>query len=180
MDEIHLTDEELWELIDSETEEDIPPPPRWRRPALVVVAAITAAAIAFVPISNLFRGRQVSHAGLEVCSFDSCVVQDAVIEAGLLPAAATLSSRFLTDSDAEQLADDIAFFLGIEPVALQVVEQLDDGQGGVYIPTRREILIRRPADPWTVAHEMAHVVSTGHGEDFIEALLEIARWLDQD
>src|SRR5690606_4096140 len=90
-----------------------------------------------------------------------------------------LSSRFLTDSDAKQLADDIAFFLGIEPVALQVVEQLDDGQGGVYIPARREILIRRPADPWTVAHEMAHVVSTGHGEDFIEALLELARWLDQ-
>ena len=58
MDETPLTDEELWDLIESETEDDLPPPPRWRRPALVIVAAVTAAAIAFVPLSNLFRANR--------------------------------------------------------------------------------------------------------------------------
>lgn len=179
MDETPLTDEELWELIEEETDEDLPPPPRWRRPASVIVAAVTAAALAFVPVYNLFGpGRTVSHAGLEVCGFDYCVVQEAVIEAGLLPVAGRLSNEVLSDTEASALAGHIAAFLEIDPVPLTVVDRLEDGQGGVYIPSSREIVIRRPADAWTVAHEMAHVVSTGHGEDFITALIAIARWLD--
>ena len=178
MDETPLTDEELWALIEAETDEDLPPPPRWRKPALMIVAAVTAAALAFVPVSNLFRGPAVSHAGLEVCAFDYCVVQEAVVEAGLLPVASRLSNRMLTGDEARGLAEDIAGFLGIEPVKLAVVERLDDGQAGVYMPSSREILIRRPANAWVVAHEMAHAVSTGHGDDFVAALIDIARWLD--
>ena len=179
MDETPLTDEELWDLIESETEDDLPPPPRWRRPALVIVAAVTAAAIAFVPLSNLFRAnRTVSHAGLEVCQFDYCVVHDAIIDAGLLPVTSRLSNQLLTEEEAKELADEIAAFLRIEPVKLSVVDRLEDGQGGVYMPSSREIQIRRPANAWTVAHEMAHAVSNGHGDDFTDALIEIARWLD--
>ena len=178
MDETPLSDEELWALIEAETEEDLPPPPRWRRAALVIVAAVTAAALLVVPISNLFRAPTVSHAGLEVCAFDYCVVQEAIVDAGLLPVASRLSNRVLTEPEARRLADEIAGFLEIDPVALAVVDRLDDGQAGVFIPSSRQILIRRPANAWIVAHEMAHAVSTGHGDDFIAALIDIARWLD--
>lgn len=178
MDDTPITDEELWELIDAE-EEEMAPRPRWRRTALIVVAAITALALAVVPLYNLFgSNRPVSHAGLEVCGIDYCVVQDALIGAGMLAVANRLSNRFLTGEEAEAMADEIAGFLGVEPVPLTVVDRLDDGQAGVYVPSSREILIRRPANAWTVAHEMAHVVSTGHGEDFTVALIDIARWLD--
>ena len=180
MDEPPITDEELWELIDSVEDEELSPPPRWRRTALIVVAAITAAAMAFVPLYNLFDARRtVSHAGLEVCGVDYCVVQEAVIEAGLLAASGRLSNEILTEDEARTLADSIAGFLDIEPVGLTVVDRLEDGQAGVYQPSSRQILIRRPANSWVVAHEMAHAVSTGHGDDFIQALLDIAIWLDR-
>ena len=179
MDDTPITDEELWELIDSVEDEELPPPPRWRRTALVVVAAVTAVALAVVPLYNLFDARRtVSHAGLEVCGFDYCGVQEAVTDAGLLPTAGRLSNEVLDEFEAKALADDIAGFLGVDPVDLTVVDRLDDRLGGVYLPSSREILIRRPADAWTVAHEMAHVVSTGHGDDFISALIAITRWLD--
>lgn len=179
MDDLPVTDEELWELIEAETEDDLPPPPRWRRPALTVVAAITAVAMAFVPLYNIFGpGRTVSHAGLEVCGFDYCVVQEGLVEARVLAVASRLANEPLSDAAASALANDIAAFLDIDPVPVTVVDHLDDGQAGVFIPSSREILIRRPADAWTVAHEMAHVVSTGHGDDFINALVAIARWLE--
>ena len=105
-------------------------------------------------------------------------MQESLADAGMLGMANRLSNQVLTDGEAKALADDIAGFLEVEPVDSAVVDRLEDGLGGVYSPSSREILIRRPADAWTVAHEMAHVVSTGHGEDFTAALISIARWLE--
>lgn len=182
MDTGHQDDDlfDPWDFVDPEAEEDLPGPPAWRRPAMVIIAVITALALAVVPLYNLFgRTPPLSDSGLEICGFDYCLVQEGVIESGLAAAMGRLSNTFLNDDQAVGLADAIAAFLGVEPVPLTVVDRLEGRLGGVYNPATRSILIQRPARAWTVAHEMAHVVATGHGEAFIEALVGIVRWLEE-
>lgn len=178
--DIYFHDDDLFDpWAEEELEEETPGPPRWRRPAIVIVAAVTALALAVVPLYNLFgRTPPLADNRLEVCGFDYCVVQERVAEAGLVVVMGRLSTTFLNDDQAVVLADEIAEFLDVDPVSLTVVDRLEGRLGGVYDGANRRILIERPARAWTVVHEMAHVVSTGHGESFVEALVEIARWLD--
>jgi hypothetical protein len=170
-------------LIDywGEVEPDLesPGPPRWRRPAILTVAAITALALTVVPLYNLFeRPPAVADNGLEICGFDYCVVEESVAAAGLAPLMSRLSNTFLDDAETLRLSKDLADFLDVDPVSIAVVDRLGGRLGGVYDPATRSILIERPARAWTVIHEMAHVVATGHGDEFQEVLVGLVRWLD--
>ena len=154
---------------------------RWRRIALMVVAAVTALAIAAVPIYNLVeaRDRPIADNGLEVCGFDYCVIQEMVGSAGLGDTMSRLAQTFLSDTEAEQFAADLQVHLGREPVGFELVDRLDGDISGEYSPDTETIRIERPARAWIVLHEVAHVGTSGHGEDFRETLLELAAWIDQ-
>ena len=180
MDELPPADD-LLDVWDAEPDEDeLAGPPPWRRPLLVIVAAVTAVALAVVPLSNLFgRNPQLSDTGLELCRFDYCVVHEAMVDAGVLPVMGRLHNTFLSDEETGALAEEIAGFLGVEPVSVRVVDRLERRLGGAYQPSTRTVFVRRPVRAWIVAHEMAHVVSLGHGEDFIDTLVAIARWWDE-
>ena len=165
-----------WDL----TEEDFEPlpPPPWRKPLLIVVAALTALALAAVPIYNVISARSMAENGLEVCGFDYCIVQEAAREAGVDLIMSRLSSTFLDEEGARDLANRLTDHLGIAPVGLRVVDDLDRRIGGVYDPASRTISIERPARAWTVLHEVAHAVETGHGEEFQGLVVELATWVD--
>lgn len=155
-----------------------PPPPTWRRPVLIVVAAITAISMAVVPLYNVFFAASVAENGLEICGFDYCVVQEGVREAGLDLTMSRLSTTFLEQSEARSLADELTDHLGIAPVGLVVVEDLDGRLGGVYDRSERSITIESPARAWTVLHEVAHAVETGHGEDFQRVVIDLAAYME--
>lgn len=161
-------------------EEDVEPlaPPRWRRPVLIAVAVITAIALALVPLYNVFFARTIADNGLEVCGFDYCVVQEAVRDARLDLTMSRLANTYLSEQEARSLADELTGYLGIGPVGLRVVEDLDGRLGGVYDPVARSISIESPARAWTVLHEVAHAVETGHGEEFQHLVIELASWLE--
>jgi hypothetical protein len=167
---------EEWDL----TEEDFEPlaPPPWRKPLLIVIAALTAIAMAAVPIYNVVTARSVAENGLEVCGFDYCVVQEAAQDAGVDLTMSRLANTYLDDEEARELADRLAEYLDIPPVGLEVVDDLDGRLGGVYDPATRSISIERPARAWTVLHEVAHAIETGHGEDFQDLVIELSRWLE--
>ncbi|MGH3649831.1 MAG: hypothetical protein ACRDU9_03910 [Acidimicrobiia bacterium] len=172
-------DEEIpfddWEA--DESPETVPPP-AWRRPLLVGVAALTATAMALVPLYNLIGGRSVADNGLEVCGFDYCVVQEAVREARLDLTMSRLANTFLDDTEAGDLADELTDHLGVGPVEVEVVDDLVGRLGGVYDPETRKISIERPARAWTVLHEVAHVVESGHGADFHRLVIDLATWIE--
>lgn len=168
--------EDEWEL----TEDDLEPleKPWWLRPTLIVVAALTALSLAAVPVYNVFRaGPTIADNGLEVCGFDYCIVQDAVRDAGLADEMSRLSNTFLTDTEAQRLADVLTDYLGVDPVRLTVVTHLDGDLEGQYDPNTRSIVIERPARAWTVAHEVAHSAAFGHGDDFQRTLIDLATFL---
>lgn len=180
-DEGHLEPEWLDEWFDDESNDepdDASVPPRWRRPFLIAVAVLTAVAVAAVPLWNLLRPTAVSDSGLELCQFDYCLVQERIADAGLLPVMNRLSATFLEEEEAVALADDLVSYLGIPRVELVVVERLEGQLGGVYQPSSRTILVRRPVRAWIVLHEVAHSVSLGHGVDFVDTLADLARWID--
>ena len=168
--------EDGWDLED----EDLEPiePPSWRKPLLIAVAALTAVAMAIVPLYNVFFARTVADNGLEVCGFDYCVVVEAVRDAGLNLTMSRLSNTFLDDAETQDLAEAATGYLGVAPVALEVVDDLEGRLGGVYDPANRVIRIERPARAWIVLHEVAHVDEGGHDEDFQRVLIELARWAD--
>ncbi|HEX6301515.1 MAG TPA: hypothetical protein VF148_13710 [Acidimicrobiia bacterium] len=170
-------EEELFEEWDL-SEEDFEPlaPPPWRKPLLIAVAALTAIAMAVIPLYNVFVARPVADNGLEICGFDYCIVQEAMRESGVDLMMSDLANTFLDDDAARVLADDAADYLDIGPVELQVVDDLEGRLGGVYDPTSRSILIERPARAWTVLHEVAHAVETGHAEAYQDTLADLARW----
>jgi hypothetical protein len=170
-------DEELFDEWDL-TEEDFEPvaPPRWRRPLLIGVAAVTALALAILPLYNVVIGRPVADNGLEICGFDYCIVQDAMREAGVDHIMSRLANTYLDDETATELADQATDYLGVDPVGVQVVDALEGRLGGVYDPATRSMAIERPARAWTVLHEVAHTVETGHAEAYQEVLADLARW----
>jgi hypothetical protein len=152
--------------------------PTWRKPALIIVATITAVAMAAVPLYNVFQARTVAENGLEVCGFDYCVVQEAAVDAGVDLVMSRLWNTLVDEESARLFATDLTDYLGVDPVGLQVVDDLEGRLGGVYDPESRSILIARPARAWTVLHEVAHAAETGHGPDFRELVIELARWVE--
>lgn len=168
-------EEPLFEEWDLEEEDLEPiPEPAWRRPLLIVVAAITALALAAVPLYNVVFTDTTADNGLDVCGFDYCVVQEGVRAAGLDLVMSRLANTFLTEEEARALADELTGHLGVEPVGLVVVQEIDGRIGGVYDPQARRVTIESPARAWTVLHEVAHVVAGGHGEDFIAVVVDLA------
>lgn len=161
---------------DEEDPEDDEPPPAWRRPLIVGVAIVTVIALAMIPIYNVVFARSVSDSGLEVCGFDYCIVQEAVRAAGLDLTMSALANTYMDEEEARAFADELTGYLGIEPVELAVVTDLAGRLGGVYEPSTRSISIERPARAWTVLHEVAHAVQTGHGEAFQGIVVELAGW----
>lgn len=168
---------EEWAL--SEEDLDVLPPPLWRRPVLITVAAVTAVAMALVPLYNVIFARSVADNGLEICGFDYCVVQEAMRTSGVDLIMSGLANTFLDDEAARGLANEAADYLDVAPVGLQVVDDLEGRLGGVYDRETRSILIERPARAWTVLHEVAHAIEPGHGEAFQEVLADLTRWADQ-
>lgn len=163
---------EEWDLDEDDLEPM--PEPAWRRPLLIVVAAITALALAAVPLYNVVFTDTTAENGLDICGFDYCVVQEGVRAAGLDLVMSRLANTFLTEEEARALADELTGHLGVEPVGLVVVQEIDGRIGGVYDPQTRRITIESPARAWTVLHEVAHVVAGGHGEDFIAVVVDLA------
>ena len=161
-------------------EDDVPDevgPPAWRRPLIIAVAVITVLALALVPLYNVFQGRDVAGNGLEVCGFDYCVVQDAVMAAHLDLVMSRLANTFLDEAGARALAGEMTDHLGIDPVGLTVVDRLEGSLGGFYDPATRSITIQGPARAWTVLHEVAHAEADGHGQAFQDAVIELASWV---
>jgi hypothetical protein len=163
--------------LDPDDLEPVPPPP-WRQPLLIAVAALTAVALAIVPLYNVIAGSPVSDSGLEICGFDYCIVQEAVGEAGLNSTMSRLSHTFLDEDDARALANELADYLGIPPVGLRVVDRIEGRIGGFYDPVDRVVEIESPARAWTVLHEVAHAVETGHGPAFQQVVIELTAYLE--
>lgn len=174
----HHEDDFFFDDWDEAEEELEPPPPSWRRPVLIGVAVVTALAMALVPLYNVFFAATVSDDGLEVCGFDYCVVQEGMREAGLDLTMSRLSNTFLEEAEARELANELTDHLGIERLGLVVVQDLDGRLGGVYDRSERSISIESPARAWTVLHEVAHAVETGHGDDFLRVVIELTEYLE--
>lgn len=168
-----------WDDLTEEDFEPLPAPP-WRKPLLIVVAALTAVAMAAVPLYNVLFAQQVSESGLEICGFDYCIVQQAAQEAGVDLTMSRLANTYLDEEGAREFARRLTDHLGIPPVGLQVVDRLDGRIGGVYDSETRSIAIERPARAWIVLHEVAHAVEAGHGEDFRQLVIELARWVEDN
>lgn len=165
------------EFEDEEPREPISPP--WRRPLLIAVAAITALAMALVPLYNLINGsRPVADNGLEVCGFDYCIVQDAARAAGIGDTMSALANTFLSDQEAVRLAGRLLDRIGESDVSFVIVERLEGDIKGQYDPSTRTIFVERPVRAWIVVHEVAHAEAPGHGEEFQEALIELTRSLE--
>lgn len=168
---------EEFEFPPREDEELEPLAPWWRRPLLIGVAALTAAAMLLVPIYNLIQGRQLADNGLEVCGFDYCDVQDAAIAAGLNEEMSRLANTFLSDAEAAELARALLDNIGEGDVSFVVVDRLEGDIKGQFDPSSRTIFVERPVRAWLVVHEVAHAEASGHGEDFQRALIELTEWL---
>lgn len=169
-----------WEADDGEELEAIPPP-RWKRPAVVSLAILVALSLAILPLQSLFDGSTpaASDSGLEICGDDYCVVWEAVVEAGLDLQMSRLANTLLDEDAAVSLANELTDYLDVEQVALTVVDDLGGRLGGVYDPSTRSISIDSPANAWVVAHEVAHAVAPGHGEEFQRVLIDLARYLEE-
>lgn len=177
------SDEEHYEPAPDDLVGDYEPiePARWRRNVLVAIAAVTALAIAAVPIYNLIqaRDRPIADNGLEVCGFDYCVIQDIVVAAGLGDTMSRLAVTFLNDTDAEDFAVDLQAHLGSPPSGFEMVDRLAGDISGEYSPDTDTIRVERPARAWIILHEVAHVGTNGHGADFRETLIDLAIWMDE-
>ena len=158
---------------DEEEGSDLDRSPVWRRPFLIGVAALTALALAVVPVYNSFIASDLADNGLEVCGFDYCVDEEAVRDAGLGSEMSRLFNTILIDEEAAALAGDLVDFLDLEPVELVIVDDIDGQIGGVYDPESRSITIERPARAWTVLHEVAHARETGHDIAFQDVVIDL-------
>lgn len=168
--------DDLWD-----TEPDPPPPPpRWRRRVITAVGVLVAAAMLAGPVWSTFdrANPPVSDSGLELCGFDYCIVQDAVREAGFAVTMSRLANTYLDEDEAQDFALELLAYLGERSVTLEVVDDLDGRIAGQYRGVDRLILLERPVRAWIVLHEVAHVVASGHGEVFQEAIIDLARHID--
>lgn len=167
-----------FELEMHELEDEVEPvAPPWRRPLLIGVAAVTAAAMLLIPMYNVLRGRQIADNGLEVCGFDYCVVQDGVIAAGLNEEMARLANTFLDDEATNTLAAALLDRLGEGNTSVRIVDRLEGEIKGQFDPGSRTIVLERPVRAWIVVHEVAHTRASGHGEDFQDVLIELTEWI---
>ena len=175
-----VQDESLFEDWDLEEETFEPVPPRaWRRRLIIAVAALTAFAMAAVPLYNLIdRSPPVADNGLAVCGFDYCIVQDGMRRAGEDGPMNLLANTYLADAEAERFASTLVTHLGEAPVRFVIVDNLDGQLKGQYDPSTRTIVVERPVSAWIVLHEVAHATSSGHGDNFQIALVDLTRWLD--
>ncbi len=165
------------EWFDDESAQE-PLAPGWRRPLLIGVAVVTVIALALIPVYNFFGARPVADNGLEVCGFDYCVVQEAVTAAGLDQKMSLLANTFLDEAAARSFALELTDYLDVDPVGLAVVERLEGRVGGFYDPAARSIQIESPARAWTVLHEVAHAVESGHGEAFRAVVIDLTGFAD--
>lgn len=161
--------------IDGEQSEPIAP--SWRRPLLIGVAAVTAAAMLLIPMYNLLRGNQIADNGLEVCGFDYCIVQDAVVAAGLNEEMSRLANTFLDDDEANTFVTALLGHIGERDVSFVIVDRLDGDIKGQFDPGSRTIVVERPVRAWILVHEVAHVEAAGHGEEFKTALIDLTEWI---
>ncbi len=170
-------DEFELDAIDEAEEDSQPIAPPWRRPLLIGVATVTAAAMLLIPMYNVLRGQQIADNGLEVCGFDYCVVQDAAIAAGLNEEMSRLANTFLDDEEAVILASALLERIGERDVSFSIVDRLDGEIKGQFQPDTRTIVVERPVRAWIIIHEVAHAEAAGHGEDFRRALIELTEWI---
>lgn len=143
---------------------------------------LVAAAMLAGPVWNVVDRATppVSDAGLELCGFDYCVVQDAVRSAGLDVTMGRLAATFLTDDEAVAFADDLVERLDVPAVSVAVVDRLDRRIAGLYESGERRITLQRPIRAWVVLHEVAHTVAAGHGEAFQDTVIELAAWIEAE
>ena len=178
---IDAVDDEMTpeEWLTPEDEEPFEHPP-WRRRTIAAVGVLVAAAMLAVPLWNVIdvATPRFSDSGLELCGFDYCVVQEGVREAGQGLTMSRLANTFLAEDDAQHLADVLVGYLGVEPVNVEVVDRLEGRIAGQYQSSTRQILLERPVRAWIVLHEVAHTVSSGHGDEFIDTLVDLARWME--
>ncbi|HUF95626.1 MAG TPA: hypothetical protein VMO52_06050 [Acidimicrobiia bacterium] len=156
-----------------------PASPGWRRPLVVLLVVLVAVSLAILPLQSLFDGSNppIADNGLEICGYDYCTVREAVAGAGLDLEVSRLANTLLDDDQAAELADELTRFLGIDDVEVTVVDELGGRLGGLYDPAARSVLIERPANAWVVAHEVAHAVAPGHGDEFVEVLLVMVAFM---
>ena len=145
-----------------------------------LLGVLVAVAMMMIPLWNVIDSRspQIADNGLEVCSFDYCEVQDAVADAGFNVTMAGLARIIVPDHETQALADTLLEVVDGPAVRVEVVDSISTGVGGRYVRSERLIQIERPATVWVVAHEVAHTVSTGHDDNFVTVLLELATFLD--
>lgn len=164
---------------DDMDEEDFPR--RLVRPWMLAGVAVLVAAVMLLgpALQTVDRATpQIADNGLEVCTYDYCDVQAAIWDAGSGPAMLRFSTVVLSDDEASAFSDDLLASLGEAPVSVVMVDSLPAAAAGRYDPGRRVIEIERPATAWIVMHEVAHVVSVGHDDEFIATLAAIARVVD--
>lgn len=151
-------------------------PTSWR-----VIGILAAVSMLAIPLFNMIDARspQVADNGLEVCSFDYCVVERYVVDADMGRTMAEMSSLIVPDADVQSFVDAMIDVVGGPSVTAQVVDELPGDLGGRYSPAERLIQIDRPATVWVIAHEVAHTVSQGHDEEFQETLVELARFFER-
>lgn len=151
-------------------------PTSWR-----VIGIVAALSMLAIPIFNLIDARspQIADNGLEVCRFDYCVVEQHVIGAGLGRTMAEMSSIIVPDAEVQSYVDAMVDVVGGPSVTAEVVDELPGDLGGRYSPAARLIQIDRPATVWIIAHEVAHTVSPGHEDEFLDTLVELGRFFER-
>lgn len=170
------------ETLDDGWFEDDPPVRDPRRRGLIAgVAALIAAAMLAVPVWQVVDRFTPEFAdnGLEICRFDYCVVQTAVIDAGLGPVMTEMSGTFLDIEQAQAFADLLLTELGGLPVTVVEVDRIEGRVAGRFITATRTAEVERPMSQWTVLHELVHSREPGHGEDFREEMIELVAWWAQ-
>lgn len=165
------------ELVGDEALET-PSSPIWRRVMLPLIAIVTAVSLAMIPVYNLLdTNPPLADNGLEVCGFDYCVVQEALRGAGLDLDLSRLANTFLDDEEAQGLAHGLAAAAGAELTGFVIVDRLEGDIKGQFDPATGTIYVERPIRAWIVVHEVAHLLSPGHGPAFQEALIGLTRSL---
>lgn len=145
-----------------------------------VVALAAALSMLAIPLYNVIDGAspQIADNGLEVCRIDYCLIEQRVRDAGLGNVMVGMAASVVPDSDVQSFVDAMVRVVGGPDLAAFVVDELPGDLGGRYSPATRTIEIDRPATVWLIAHEVAHSVSTGHGEEFQETLIELGEFFE--